>query len=654
MDFFGNKYNSLPGDEKKRVIKKNWQEIDSWEGNLSSDDKLLSNQKDISEIVPERNFINLSVIYAVGIVLFLILGVRLWQLQIVKGAESLEKAEGNIIHIKTTYAPRGVIYDRNENILAGNEARYDMLVVPALMDKNTEEKYDNYRSIAEILGIETTKVREVVEAEGVNNWNEVVIAKNIPREQALLFKTRNIPGFFVEDIASRKYYCNEECAHVIGYTGQVSEDELAKDDQYQPIDQVGRSGLESYYESELKGVNGADYRIVDAAGRTVSVLTPRDSLPGENLVTTLDVDLQKMAYEEIKAKIGQGDTTGGAVVISNPNTGEIITLASAPSFSAEQMSQGISEEDYAALLNDKNLPLFNRAIAGEYPPGSTFKIVTASAILSEKVAGIDDYVVDTGSLRIVNKYDPNIVYVFWGWNHSGLGSVNVVDALALSSDIYFYIYGGGYEDKVGLGIDRLKAYAEKYMLSKKLGIDIDGERPGFIPTPDWKNNTFGEEWYLGDDYNTAIGQGDILATPLQVNFYTAAIANGGKIYRPHLMQRLVDKDKKTIMEIQPELLKDNIIDMENIGIIRTGLEAVTDNGTAKILQSAIVKVAGKTGTAQFDNNTKEHAWYTCYAPVDNPQIAVTVMAEGGGEGSDAAAPIALKLINKYFEKYPPS
>jgi penicillin-binding protein 2 len=525
-----------------------------------------------------------------------------------------------------------------------------MIVVPALMNKITDDKYENYRQIAEILGIETTQVRELVEVDGIYNWNELAIAKNLPREKALLFKTKNIPGFFIEDISSRKYYCDYECAHVIGYTGQVSEDELAKNDQYQPIDQVGRSGLESFYEDELKGINGADYRIVDASGRTISVLTPRESLPGKNLVTSIDEDLQKLAYEELKAKIGQGNTTGGSVIISDPNTGEILTLASAPSFSAEKMSQGISQDDYNNLLNDKNLPLFNRPIAGEYPPGSTFKIVTASAILSENIAGLDDYVFDGGSVRIVNKFDPNIVYVFWGWNHSGLGNVNIVDALALSSDIYFYIYGGGFEDKEGLGIDRLKKYAEKYMLSKTLGIDIDGERTGFIPTPDWKVNTFGEEWYLGDDYNTAIGQGDILATPLQVNSYTSAIANGGKIYRPHLIKKLIDEDKKTLMEIKPELLKDNIISPENIDIIRTGLEAVTDNGTAKILQNAIVKVAGKTGTAQFENNTKEHAWYTCYAPIDNPQIAVTVMVEGGGEGSEVAAPIALKLINKYFDK----
>lgn len=651
MDFFGKKYDALPGDGKKRQINRNWQEIDSWEGYLSSDDQVLSKQRDISEILPSRNFNNLNVMYAVGIFLCLIITGRLWQLQVVRGQESLEKAEGNILHVKTVYAPRGVIYDRNHEIMAGNTSRYDLVAIPALLAGDKEKKYDNYLKVAEVLELESSQVRSIVEEKGINNWNEILVAKNLSREKALVLKTMDLTGFSVLNVASRKYYCDTECAHVLGYTGQVSEEELAADNQYQPIDQVGRSGLESFYESQLKGTNGAELKIVDATGQIVNELTPREGVPGNNIVTSIDQNLQKMAYAELMSYIGQGDTTGGSVVITNPNNGEIIVLASAPSFSAEKMSTGMSEEDYAALLNDKKLPLFNRPISGEYPPGSTFKIVTASAVLSEGLAGLNDYVNDAGSIRVINKYNPEIVYVFWGWDHAGLGQVNVVEALAKSSDIFFYAYGGGWEDEhiEGLGIDRIKNYAEKFMLNKSLGIDIEGERSGFIPTPNWKYKTFGEQWYLGDDYNTAIGQGSILATPLQVNAYTAAIANGGKIYRPHLVSEIIDAKTGKSTLVQPEIIKQDIVSTEVINTVRQGLNAVTEYGTAKMMQSAIVKVAGKTGTAQFENNTKEHAWYTCYAPADNPQIAVTVMLEGGGEGSDVAVPIALKLVNEYFK-----
>ncbi len=650
MDFFGKKYDSLPGDDKKRQIKKNWQEIDSWEGYLSSDDQVLSKQRDISEIVPTRNFGNLNIIYLVCFLLCVILAGRLWQLQIVQGKESLEKAEGNILHVETVYAPRGVIYDRNRNILAGNKSRYDLTVIPAHMSQDVEKRYDCYLQISQILGKDSSEIRAIVEEKGINNWNEVKVVKDLEREKALILKTKQLPGFEVENISSRKYYCDEQCAHVLGYTGQVSENELLADAEYQPIDQVGRAGLESYYERELKGTNGAEYRIVDASGETINVLTPREGVSGNNIVTALDMDLQKLAFEEISSQIGRGNTTGGSVVVSNPNTGEIIALVSAPAYSSEKMSAGLTEEEYANLLNNDKLPLFNRPITGEYPPGSTFKIVSATGILSEGLADIYDYVNDQGTIRVVNKYDPNIIYYFYSWDRSGLGSVNIIGALEKSSDIYFYVYGGGWEDIEGLGIERIKEYSERFMISKTLGIDIEGERPGFIPTPEWKYKTFGEDWYLGDDYNTIIGQGSIQATPLQVNAYTAAIANGGKIYRPHIVNEVIDSTGNVINRIKPEIIKQDIALPEVIGIIRQGLEAVVNTGTAGIMKNAIVSVAGKTGTAQYENNTKEHAWFTCYAPVDNPQIAVTVMVEGGGEGSSVAVPIALKLVNEYFRE----
>lgn len=649
MDIFGEKYNYLPGDEKKRKLNANMQIIDSWEGNLSSEDLLLKNQRDISELVPERKMSHLKWLYLITIMLFLVLTARLWQLQIVQGAESLKKAEGNTIHVKTVYAPRGVIYDRQGKIIAGNVSRYDLKVVPALLpdDKSLREK--NYLKLSSIANIDPKQLIDQIDKEGISSWHEIIIAKNLERNIALVLKTKNFPGFSIENISSRNYYCDQECSHFIGYTGQVSSEELEKNESYQAIDQVGRAGLESYYEKQLKGTNGAEYRIVDASGQTTSVLTPKQSKSGNNLTVTVDNDLQKLAYDklsEISSKNNQ--VTGGALVATNPNNGEIISLVSFPSFSANKFTNGLTQEEYDVFLKDEKLPLFDRTISGEYPPGSTFKIITSAAILNEKITSPDTYIVDQGSIRIVNKYDPSIIYIFYSWDHAGLGRVNMVDALALSSDIYFYIFGGGFEDYNGLGIKKLQQNAEKFMISKTLGIDLYGERPGFIPTPEWKQKVKNEEWYLGDDYNAAIGQGDILATPLQVNAYTSAIANGGQIYKPHLLREITDSSGKKIITAQPEVISSKIITPENLAIIKQGMEEVVSRGTAKMMQSASVKVAGKTGTAQYANNTKEHAWFTCYAPADNPQIALTVFVEGGGEGSESAVPIALEYLNYYF------
>ncbi len=649
MDYFGRKYDRLPGDNKRRNINPNQQEIESWEGNLSSTDKLLQTKKELSEVLPDRNFTWQYLAQLFSILLLLILGARLWQLQVIKGAESLKKAEGNIIHVKTNYAPRGVIYDRQGNIIAGNTSRYDLKVIPALLPDNNSQRLTIYQDISSITSISVSDISRLVEKDGLKNWNELLIAKNLDRDKSLLIKSKTIPGFFVQTISSRQYYCDQECAHFLGYTGLVDQDTLNSDEKYQPIDQVGKSGLEIYYEKELKGTNGAEYRIVDATGKIIQTLTPKESSAGNNLYTTIDSDLQKFVFQRLQDKLSSiPKATGASVVISDPNTGQILSLVNYPSFSINQMTKGLTQAEYDSLLNDEKLPLFNRAISGEYPPGSTFKIVTATAILAEKIADINTFINDQGSLKIVNKYDPSIIYIFYSWDHAGLGAVNVVKALSLSSDIYFYIFGGGYEEYQGLGIEKLIKYAEKYMLSKTLGIDLSGERAGFVPYPSWKQKTKNEQWYLGDDYNTAIGQGDILVTPLQVNAYTEAIANGGKIYRPHLLQTIKTSDGKIKLNINPEVISDNILEQNDLQIIRQGLEEVVTDGTAKFMQNAIVKVAGKTGTAQFNNNEKEHAWFTCYAPADNPQIAITVFVEGGGEGSDTAAPIALDIVNYYF------
>lgn len=542
---------------------------------------------------------------------------RLFFIQAVHGQEYRLLSDTNRTRTAIIHAPRGIIFDRNNQSMVFN--------IPGFREISPEGK--------------TTQV---------------------DNKTGLTLLTQ---GKTLEVDSLRDYPCKEACAHVVGYVGQISQEELAnvKVNTYQPKDVIGKMGIEQSYETDLKGIDGQRLIEVDATGKYVRTLGQTEPIPGRNIVTTLDMHIQEVAYDAMK------DVKKGAVVVSKPD-GEIIALVSKPSFDPNMFTQGdhyerTADNTYSSvegvLLDSENQPLLDRSISGTYPPGSTFKIVTAAAALESKKIDSSYTVDDTGILKVGDFSFANWYFTEYGRTE---GLVNVVSAIKRSNDIFFY--------KVGelVGVDTLSAIAEKFGVGQKLGIDLFGEKSGLLPTKEWKKKELDEQWYLGDDYHYAIGQGYLLTTPLQVNAWTQAIANGGTLYQPHLL-----------LNQNPRVLSQHLLKKENFELIRQGMiEACQTGGVAwplfnfGVKQSAGlttdgkdfydmqatvsantigVTIACKTGTAQHGGeDTLPHAWITLFAPAYHPQIVVTVLSESSGEGSNVAAPVAKKILDAYFSK----
>lgn len=441
----------------------------------------------------------------------------------------------------------------------------------------------------------------------------------------------NIP----QNLDYRRHYIYESLNQVTGYTGELTETEL-KDGyyslrEYHPGDKIGRTGAESHYEEKLRGRDGKELVEVDATGNILRVLGRQEEVPGENVTLAVDASLSEVVARAFPA----GEK--GAVVVAKPSTGEVLALYSAPTFSANMFSLGLSTGEYEALLNNPDRPLFNRAIGGVYPPGSTFKIVLALGGLEEGYVKPDTIVEDNGTITIGQFTFPNWYFLQYGKTE---GPVDIVKAIRRSNDIFFY--------KVGewLGITKIAKWARLVGIGKALGIELSGEATGLVPDPTWKAAAFNtpsdlaahnDQWYLGDTYHVAIGQGYLLTTPLQVNTWTNIIANNGKLCKPTIKKG-------------PGDCKDLGIKKETIDLITEGMrKACETGGTGWPLFNFKVPVACKTGTAEFgDPKNRTHAWFTAFAPVQDPELSITVLVEGAGEGSNVAAPVAKKILEEWF------
>ena len=472
--------------------------------------------------------------------------------------------------------------------------------------------------------------------------------QDISQDQAVLFETRatEFVGFSVQQVPVRDYVNAPVFSHLLGYTGLVSQQDLKSLDQdkYDAVDFIGKTGIESNYETYLHGVNGQDLVEVDATGKLLNILGQNKPAAGN----TLELNIDKGLQEEIYTDLLKSKNAKAAAIAIDPKTGQVLALVSLPGFNNSLFAHGIKSADYNALLNDKNLPLFNRVIAGTYPPGSTVKPMVATAGLEEGVITADTKINDNGNLVVPNQFNPGQFYEFHGWKPGGLGSMTVRSAIAMSSDIFFYEVAGGSPNGslVGLGADKLAEYYRKFNLGSTTKIDLAGEKPGLVPDPDWKmkfykNDPLQGKWYLGDTYHIGIGQGDLLVTPLQVAEWTATIANNGTSYEPQIAKRSYDAAGNTVWENKPKVLVTNVASLATLKIVQEGMRQTVLAGTAKALQSLPITSAGKTGTSQFDgaNPDRTHAWFTAYAPYENPQIVMTVLIEAGGEGNAVAEPV---------------
>jgi penicillin-binding protein 2 len=572
---------------------------------------------------------------------FLALTSRLWYLQVLKGNEFEKFSLDNRIRIERVPAPRGRILDRFGRELVVNRPSFDVYALP-------EEIQDVSRlsgSLSGILNLEPGYVEGKLDAaKKVNRFEPVLIAKDINRDQLAYIEARksSLPGLIVEVSNLRKYPHGKLGASFLGYIGKVSEAELEKDPKINRNDLVGKSGIERSWQSSLSGEDGFIQIVTDALGREVdSTLFMRDlvnkkSVSGNDVILAIDIDLQRAAEQALGEE-------AGSIVAVDVNTGEVLALASSPTFNPEDFIKGIDSKTWSRLIEDKSFPLLNRATQGVYAPGSVFKVVPA-------VAGLNEGVIDANTVVNCPGYYKLGTSTFRCWKRGGHGLVNLRLAIVRSCDVYFYKLA----EK--LGIDRFSKYMKVFGFGSPSGIGIE-EREGVSPSREWKLDKFGKPWYQGETIVSAIGQGYVSSTPLQIAMMTAAVANGGAVLKPNIVRKIKTRDGEDVVQNSPQVVANIPLDGELLKQIQDALTAVVNEpgGTGRQARIEDYTVAGKTGTAQVvsldyqsnEKKYKDHAWFTSYAPAEAPEIAVSVLVEHGGKGGSVAAPLAKQIIEIY-------
>ncbi len=603
-----------------------------------------STQKEVSKIEYLIDSKNIEITKIIFFIIFFLLFLQAAYLQIIKGNYYMEISERNYTRTTALKSPRGIIYDKNRKQIVFNIPVFDLAIIPYDFFKERDRIDEKINSLSEIVGISKNDFNEKTKEVDPLLYQPFLILENINKEDALIIeeKIRNIDGVELEKSSVRNYIDGNYFSNIIGYNGKISEDELEKHSDYLINDTIGKNGLELTYEKQLRGVYGKQEIEVDSFGKKIKIIEQEDCKSGDNLVLNIDSELQKKIYDEIARIVEKLETNNGAAAVAiDPKNGAVLALVSFPSYNNNLFAGGISSGDYDRLLSDEMKPLFNKAISGEYPPGSTIKPLIGAAALQENIISPSKIIVGGEAIYIGS-------YRFLDWKAHG--PVNLVKAIAQSCNVYFYTVGGGYGDIEGLGIDRIKKYSNLFGLGESLGIDIPEESIGFIPDKAWKKNVKNEKWYIGDTYHVSIGQGDVLTTPLQVAVYTAVIANGGKLFQPQVVDKMIDLNGNVVEDIKPKIIRENFIDPENIKWIQKGMRENVLSGSGRALANLPVKAAGKTGTAQYARNKKTHAWYTVYAPYDDPEIAMAIIIEGGGEGHIAAVPMAKEVLKWYFRE----
>ncbi len=645
MDIFGN-FTRLRGDNKRRRVKKN----SSFDFTFSD----ISTPNSIGEVQEaDKTYFSLLLAKSLVVLVFCVLVFKLFLLQAVQGKFNERLAESNRVHPRVVEAKRGVITDKNGQWLARNKPSFSLAIYPADLPKKESERTNVYSKLSEFIGEPIEEIKKTAEANNLTSLYQVSIKENIPHDQALVLEKKivELPGVFMAKEAIRDYAILPGVSHVIGYTGKVSFDDLEQNPEYLMSDKIGKNGIEYSYESSLKGNNGIEEVEVDSKGTIIRVLIEdknRQPDPGNDLTLYLDSNLQKKAAEslmnginEARKTVGEDQVHAGVAAVMDVRSGGILAMVSLPDYDLNLFAGRISNSQYKTLSNDKNLPMFNRSIKGAYPPGSIVKIVMAAAGLEEGNITSSTSIITPSAIKIGD-------YVFPDWKDHSYESTNVERAIAESNNIFFYALGGGFDKIKGLGIEKIKKYWEMFGLGKPTGIDLPGEAGGLLPDPEWKQKAKKEPWYLGDTYHVSIGQGDLLVTPMQMLKVTAAIANGGKLLQPQMVHKITNQKGEVQTEFGPRIERDNFISADVIKVIQEGMRLTITEGSARNLNDLPVKAAGKTGTAQFLNNQKTHAWFEGYAPYDDPEIAVIVMVEGGGGGHEIAAPVAKEILQYYF------
>lgn len=592
------------------------------------------------EISPSlRRRLNVSI--ALALLLISLLAGRLWKLQVLDGEDNRRVSEENRIRIRRVQATRGTILDRLGRVLVDSRASYDAVLVP----EDVPNMPATVEALSQYLKQGTSETQAILhQNKGQKPFQEIVIKRDLDREELVALETHQLetPGVSIRVTPRRSYPLGPVLAHVLGYVGEVNQEEIERDPGYRPGDLTGKAGLERIWERQLRGTNGGQEIEVDALGRELRVLHEVAEVPGSTLVLTIDLDLQHAAENALGDRVG-------SIVALDPRNGETLAIVNHPSFDPNIFARGVRQSEWKELSENPRHPLTHRAIHGQYPPGSTFKIVMAAAALAEGIINPFTSIHCGGGLQFGNHY-------FRCWKKGGHGSVGVHEALVQSCDTFFYQVGQR------IGIDTIASYARAFGLGLPTGIALEHEKAGIIPDSEWKKQRFGEPWYAGETLSVSIGQGYVTTTPLQLAQMIATTATGVR-YRPRLVGRIERPEGEVIERFPPE--EEGRLDMRKtaLELVRAGLADVVARGTGKNARLDDVAVAGKTGTSQVVRlghervkatelpwQERDHAWFVAYAPVEDPKIAVAALVEHAeGGGGAVAAPVAREVLDRYFQ-----
>ena len=575
----------------------------------------------------------LQFLRAVIVLIIMVLIGRAGYLQIYDGELYARLAEGNRIRIIPAEAARGTFYDRNGELLVTNRPGFAVSLLPLTEPVSPEV----IARVSKLINVPVAEIQQKIDAH--IGFDPIRIKTDVLPDIVTIIEEQkdDYPGVVIEVLPIRDYIYGEYAAHVFGYVSEINEEELErrKDEGYKSGYIIGKFGLERIYDKEVRGINGGDQVEVDVSGRPVQLLGRQSPVPGNDLVLTIDKHLQEVAEQAVDAQLAVVHAHAAAAVVMNPQTGEVLAMVSRPAFNPNLFAGGISTQNWNALNNNPYHPMDNKAITGEYPPGSTFKIVTGTAALAEHKVTPQEKIFDAGHHWIIPKTNAG---------GEALGWINFQEAMAHSDNVYFYEMGNR------LGVDALERYARMFGLGARTGIDLPYEAEGLAPNRKYKADNFEDgEWYLSETFDAAIGQGFNLVTPLQAAMVMGEIAANGKRYQPHLVQRIVDVHGNTVREFQPKLLSELDVSPSVIRNVQEGLHSVTKIGTAAgVFAGFPIDIAGKTGTAE-NSQGRDHGWFVAYGPYVNPNIVIAVIVEQGGFGSMSAVPIGRRILEAAFQ-----
>ncbi|MEA3344490.1 MAG: penicillin-binding protein 2 [Patescibacteria group bacterium] len=615
------------------------------------------------EVLLSRKILKVFFVFIIILIFFLF--ATTFYLQAIEHNKYLSLSEKNKFIIGSIQASRGVIYDSQGEQLVFNKPSYDLFFNRERFDEISWQKIEEIAKIIKEDPLELEKKINPFKFEhGLDKENDqeadkiVLISESLDYQELIVLEARiaDFPGFSIDKKEIRDYKDGEIFAHIIGYTGKISAEELENfPDTYTSYDYIGISGIEKSYEEILRKNLGKMQIERDAVGNEISREVASLPKSGKSLVLWLDSGLQRKITEELEKKMDEIGAKKAVGIALNPKTGGVMALVNLPSFDNNLFNQGADSEELKKLLKDEDNEeyFFNRAIAGRYATGSTIKPLIAIAALQEKIITPLKNILCKGKIIIPNKYHPENFTEKNDWTTHGFTDMR--KAIAESCNVYFYTMGGGYEDQEGLGPSRIKKYLELFGWGSKTEIDIPGEDAGLIPSPEWKREVKNENWWDGDTYNLAIGQGDVSITPLQETFAFVPIANRGTLYKPQIVRQIIDKEEDIRKDIEPEILIKDFVDLENIEVVRQGMrQTVTGENspkaTATSLNSLPVAVAAKTGSAQTSRPHYYHNWITVFAPYDDPEIVLTIMVEDAKDVQVVSMPIAKEVLNWYFSK----